>query len=145
MILEGDTIRASGTNTMVDLWLVDRVQPICITREAIAANVGFATAERMGEDERCRFVRDNLALVVTAAKSVLEVNGPDCARIELDGQSLVQGAGAGAGEDRRKSNRRFAERRRVKVPAGQLVVGERRKNSRRQSERRRPATSPTPG
>ncbi|MES2147537.1 MAG: hypothetical protein V4491_06775, partial [Pseudomonadota bacterium] len=59
--------------------------------------------------------------------------------------ALAQGAGAGGGEDRRKSNRRVTDRRRVKVPAGQLVAGERRKNSRRLSERRRPATSPTPG
>ena len=145
MILEGDTIRASGTNTMVDIWLVDRVRPICVTREAIAANIGFATAESMTDDDRCRFVRDNLALVVTAAKSVLQIQGPDCARIELDGQSLAEGAGAGAGEDRRNANRRLTDRRRSKGQADKLVGGERRKNSRRQSERRRPATSRTPG
>lgn len=146
MILEGDTIRASGTNTMVDLWLVDRVRPICVTREAIAANVGFAKAESMTDDDRCRFVRDNLALVVTAAKSVLHANGPGCARIELDGQSLAKGAGAGAaaGEDRRKGNRRVTNRRRVNGQPETLAGGEKRKNSRRQGERRRPAASPTP-
>lgn len=135
--MEGDTIRASGTNTLVDMWLGDRVRSICITRDAIAANVGFARAESMTEDERCKFVRANLTLVLGAAKSVLRDAGSSGSTIVLDGNALA--GGDSAGEDRRKSDRRKGNRRSLTRPKESVATGERRRSDRRQSERRRAA------
>jgi len=137
MILEGDTIRASGTNTLVDLWLVDRVRPLCVTREAIAANVGFAKAEAMGEEDRCRFVRSNLTLVLAAATAALLDGTNDGDLIVLDGSALV--ADGSGGGDRRTSDRRNKKRRQIARTGGSLATGERRRSERRVSDRRRSA------
>lgn len=140
--MESDTIRASGPSTLVDLWVVDRVRPICVTREAIAAHVGFEEAESMTEDDRCRFVRDNLPLVLKAARTVLEVSGPRDGIIVLDGSALV-GAGTAGGE-RRTVDRRKSERRRVSRPEANLPQGDRRRTNRRQDDRRRRARPKKP-
>ena len=133
--MEGDTIRASGTNTLVDLWLVDRVRPICVTREAIAANVGFAKAEGMGEDERCQFVRSNLSLILKAARTALDDSDHTGELVVLDGSALV--AGASVGGERRKDDRRKVERRKAPRQKAGLAHPDRRRSERRQSERRR--------
>ena len=134
--MEGDTIRPSGTNTLVDLWLVDRVRPICVTREAIAANVGFAKAEGMGEDDRCQFVRSNLSLVLSAARHALD-DGEKGELVVLDGSALV--AGGIVGGERRKDDRRKSERRKSARPKNGLAQPDRRRSERRQGERRRQA------
>lgn len=142
--MEGDTIRASGSNTLVDLWLIDRVQPICITGEAIAANVGFARAATMNEEERCRFVRANLALVLEAATAVIRETGGTSktgGSIVVDGSALVNGSAPG--EDRRKGDRRKTGRRTAARPASGPTTGDRRRNERRVAERRRPGRPKT--
>ena len=48
--MENDSIRASGNNTLVDIWINGKLRSICITHEAIGAFVGFDTAAEFSED-----------------------------------------------------------------------------------------------
>jgi hypothetical protein len=65
--MENDSIRASGNNTLVDIWIDGKLRGISIAREAIEAYVGFDRADGMTENDRCEFVRTHLPLVVKTA------------------------------------------------------------------------------
>ncbi|MGH6728779.1 MAG: hypothetical protein ACREBK_01385 [Sphingomicrobium sp.] len=91
----------------------------------------------MTEVDRCLFVRANLPLVLDAARALFEDSGPYDGIIVLDGSALV--ANGKAGGERRKSDRRMGERRRVARPSEAPPHGDRRRNNRRQAERRRQA------
>ena len=130
--MENDSIRASGTNTLIDLWLGGRMRSICISQEAIGAIVGFDQMTAMSDKERCEFVRTNLPLVMAAAQERLAADA-ECDSISIDAGQLPRPDGR-AGE-RRAGDRRKSERRKAERPSG---LPDRRRGDRRLSERRRP-------
>lgn len=134
--MENDSIRASGSNTLVDIWIEGKLRAICISREAIDAFLGFDRAADMSENDRCEFVRLHLPLVVRTAATKLQQTGPlsDTVVInagDLPGQSTTSG-------DRRKSERRKGDRRKADRPTRELPHGERRRGDRRKRDRRGP-------
>jgi hypothetical protein len=132
--VENDSIRSSGTNTIVDVWVDGRVRSICITRAAIGAYLGFDEAQTLSEDERCEFVRNNLSLLMTAARNRLRELGAGADSVVIDTGDLPRSDGRSG--DRRATDRRKAERRQVKQPREPKL--ERRKSDKRQGERRAP-------
>jgi hypothetical protein len=131
--MENDSIRASGGDTLIDLWINGKLRSICVSQEAIGAFVGFSEASAMSEKERCEFVRTNLPLVIAAAKTRLR-DSPAADSVTIDAGHLPRPDGRVG--DRRKSDRRRAERRqgeRVDDPA----KPDRRRSDRRTGERRR--------
>jgi hypothetical protein len=135
--MENDSIRASGSDTLVDIWINGKLRAICVTREAIDTYLGFERAARMSEDDRCEFVRTHLPLVVTAVRTKLRDSNPAADAVVLEGEQLG-GPGSGRAGDRRKVERRKAERRKVNTPKDQLPHGERRRGERRKTGRRTP-------
>jgi hypothetical protein len=130
--MENDSIRASGTDTLVDIWIDGKVRGICITREAIGAYLDFERAGGMSDDDRCVFVKDNLSLVLKAAKARLRDQDPTANTIIIDAGHLARPDGKAT--DRRQKERRKTDRRKSAVPlAGQP---DRRRAPRRRSERR---------
>ena len=67
--MESDSIRASGSDTLVDIWIDGKLRAISISQEAIGAFLGFDRVEGMSDDDRCEFVRTHLPLVISAAKT----------------------------------------------------------------------------
>jgi len=133
--MENDTIRASGGNTLVDIWIDGRMRSICVAREAIEYLCDEAAAT---EKDRCEFVRTHLALVIKAARQRLEDG-------LTPGATIVIGAGVLDAPPRstgRKAERRKGERRRADNPGAVPPSGERRRGERRKSERRSRATTP---
>jgi len=137
--MENDSIRASGTDTLVDIWIDGKIRAICITREAIGAYLDFDQMARMDDDERCAFIKNNLSLVVSAAKARLQTD-PTAETVVLDASHLPRPDGKAT--DRRKTERRKTERRKVNRPLGSQP--DRRRANRRRGERRtRPPKSET--
>jgi hypothetical protein len=124
--LESDSIRSSGSNTLVDVWIDGKVRAICVSREAIDAFVGFERGTEMTDDDRCEFIRTNLSHVLSAVKTKL-------AKTDLGAESVVIEAGELGGRDRRKGDRRKGERRKAKQP---ISHPERRRGDRRAGQRR---------
>lgn len=136
--MENDSIRSSGTNTLVDIWIEGKIRSICVSQQAIGAFVGFDRAAGMSDRDRCEFVRMQLPLVVSAAKSRLAELGPTADSLTIDVGQLPRPDGQSG--DRRRTNRRKADRRKVDRPReGQP---ERRRSDRRQRDRRTPTTKP---
>ena len=133
--MESDSIRASGTDTLVDIWINGKLRAICVSRDAIDSHIGFDRAAAMSEDDRCEFVRKNLPLVVTAVKRKLRDTDPGADTVTIEGSQL---GAVDDGADRRKRERRATERRKVSKPKEALPNGERRRTDRRKTERRRP-------
>jgi hypothetical protein len=131
--MENDTIRGSGGNTLVDVWIDGRMRGICITRGAIEMHLGLTEEQSrlMSETDRCEFVRQNLALIMTAAKKRLSETSPMAEAIIIDtGQLPVRGP------DRRKGERRKSDRRKADRPQSIPPQGDRRRSQRRKTERR---------
>jgi hypothetical protein len=134
--MENDSIRASGSDTLVDIWINGKLRAICVTREAIDAFVGIARAGGMSDDDRCEFVRGHLPLVVTAVKTQLNNTSPAAEKVVIDAGQLH------GSEDRRKGERRKSDRRKIARPTETLPHGERRRSDRRKGQRRRPPSKP---
>ena len=130
--MENDSIRGSGGNTLVDIWVEGKLRAICVTQAAVETFLGEKAPAKMTEDDRCEFVRVHLPQIVNAAKSALRTGNPAADSISIEAGQL-----GGAG-NRRKTERRKAERRKAKVPVEQLPHGERRRGDRRKSDRRQP-------
>jgi len=130
--MENDSIRASGSDTLVDIWIDGKIRAISISQEAIGAFLGFERMAGMSEVDRCAFVRNNLPLVVAAAKARLREAGPTAATIMIDAGQLPRPDGRMT--DRRKSDRRKGDRRNADHPLGDKP--DRRRASRRRGERR---------
>jgi hypothetical protein len=130
--MENDSIRPSGTNTLVDIWIDGRVRSICVSQDAIGAFLGFEHVAGMADQERCEFVRDHLPLVVTAAQARLRDADPNASTIIIDVGQLPRPDGRSG--DRRKGQRRGEQRRKTDRPRGDQT--ERRRRERRQGERR---------
>jgi hypothetical protein len=129
--MENDSIRASGQNTVVDIWINGKLRSICITPEAIGAFLGFDEAAELSDEGRCEMVRSNLALVISAAKTRLSLTNPGAESVIIDAGHLPRGAGQAG--DRRGADRRKAERRKADVP---IKHPDRRRGDRRVGQRR---------
>jgi len=140
--MENDSIRASGTNTLIDLWINGNLRGICVSEEAIGAFVGFAQSANMSDKDRCEFVRKNLPLVMAAAKARLATD-PSADALVIDAGQLPRPDGRGG--DRRKEDRRKAERREGERPKADIPHPDRRRGDRRTAERRRSPKSKKPG
>jgi hypothetical protein len=138
--MENDSIRASGSDTLVDIWINGKLRAICVTSPAIDAHLGFDQTSRMTDDDRCEFVRTNLPLVVSAVRAKLRNVGPGADSVVIDAGELVGGARTG---DRRTGERRNGDRRKTSKPKESLPHGERRRVNRRKSDRRKPPNKPT--
>lgn len=132
--MEGDTIRTSGSDTLIDLWVEGRVRQIVVTREAIAATLGADMASNMDEAQRENFVRQRMKLVQAAARTAV-AERPALERIVIRAAALVDPYLGGGGE-RRRSDRRIGDRRRIQGPISSLPAGERRRDARRKKQRR---------
>lgn len=134
--MENDSIRASGTDTLVDIWINGKLRAICVTREAIDAYVGFDQASRMTDDGRCEFVRTHLPLVLSAVKARLSDANAAADSVMIDAGQLS--AGGTGGDQRKGGDRRRSERRSASKPKEQPPIVERRRGDRRKTDRRRP-------
>jgi hypothetical protein len=128
--MENDSIRASGTDTLIDIWIEGKLRAICVTREAIECFLGTEDPVVASDEARCEFVRTHLAQVATAAKARLRGNA-DALKITLEAGHLRAGLG------RRSGDRRIGDRRKVSRAVEELPHGERRRSDRRGSSRRR--------
>ena len=131
--MENDSIRASGSNTLIDLWINGKLRGICISEEAIGAFVGFAQSVGMSDKGRCEFVRQHLSLVMAAAKAKLATD-PSADAIIIDAGQLPRPDGRAG--DRRQGDRRKAERRKS-TRSPDPSHPDRRRGDRRTAERRR--------
>lgn len=129
--MENDAIRASGSNTLVDIWIDGKIRAISVSRQVIEAFLGPEAAAKLTEDDRCEFVRKHLPLVVSAAKAKL-ADDPTAGSISIDGKHFHRSDAARSGE-RRKTERRKTERRKEDRP----VIVDRRRGDRRKGERRK--------
>ena len=130
--MESDSIRASGSNTLIDIWIEGKLRAVCVTSAAIDAFLAPEAAAAASEDARCEFVRGHLSQLVTAVKTKLRAT-PSAEAVIIDSGEL------GRVEDRRKGERRTTKRRKASRPSESLPHGERRQGERRTGERRKPA------
>jgi hypothetical protein len=130
--MENDSIRARGSDTLVDIWIAGKVRAICVTQEAIGAYLDFERAAAMSDDERCGFVRDNLSTVHSAAKARLRDGDSDADAIDIDAGHLARPDGLTSSD--RRSDRRKSDRRKSNRPLGSQP--ERRRSDRRKGDRR---------
>ena len=130
--MENDTIRSSGSNTLVDLWVDGRMRAIVVTRGAIDARLGLLSdqAAAMSDAGRCEFVRTNLAGILKAAKAKLREGAPASETIVIDTGDLGLASGGRSGERRR------ADRRKAQQPGAIPPGGDRRRGQRRTGDRR---------
>jgi hypothetical protein len=133
--MENDSIRSSGTNTLVDLWIDGQLRGICVSHQAIGAYLGFDRASAMTEQDRCEFVRNHLPLVVTAVQTILRDGDRTADNVIIDVDELPRPDGKPG--DRRKDDRRKTDRRNTARPMG--TEPDRRRSARRQGERRSPS------
>jgi hypothetical protein len=138
--VETDSIRSSGTNTLIDIWIDGKMRAICISHEAIGAFLGFEQAAALSETDRCEFVRTHLPLVVTAAKTLLHRTDPGAGTIILEGGHLPRSDGRSG--NRRNKDLRKGERRTTDGPKDHQPE-RRRPGDRRQGGRRTRSAKPT--
>ena len=139
--MENDSIRASGGNTLVDVWIEGKLRGISVSRGAIETFLALTPhqAAAMSENDRSEFVRTHLPIVLTAAKMQLREMGRGADSVSIDSGQLGS-TGRGLVGDRRKTERRKTERRN---PNGSELprAGDRRSAERRTRERRKPPTN----
>jgi hypothetical protein len=112
--MENDSIRPSGSSTLVDIWIDGKVRAICVSRAAIEAHLRLPPDEAaaMTENDRCEFVRTHLPAVIAAAKARLSDMAPGADSILIDGGQLGGGGKERrSGTDRRKSGERRGRKR----------------------------------
>ena len=132
--MENDSIRPSGTSTLVDIWIEGKMRSLCASQQAIGAYVGFEDAKGMTDRDRCEFVRTNLPLIVAAARSRLRDTDITADDVVLDVGQLPRPDGQSG--DRRRTDRRKGDRRKSAAPRAGLP--DRRRSDRRQGDRRTP-------
>jgi hypothetical protein len=123
------------------VWIEGKIRAICISREAIEQFLKLPAdqAAAMSDDDRCDFVRTNLALVMTAAQSRLRETNPAADTI-LIGKGQIRRRETARIEERRKGERRKSERRTGGRAQGDLP--DRRRGQRRKGERRSKKSDP---
>jgi hypothetical protein len=128
--MENDSVRSSGSSTLVDMWIDGKLRAISVSREAIEAFLHL-TPERaagMTEAERSEFVRTHLTLVITAATTKLRNTGTDADAVAIDAGDLggrVSPRVEPVDGERRTGDRRRGDRRKVNL--GPPPSGERRR------------------
>lgn len=124
--METDSIRTSGENTVVDIWIDGKMRSVSVSGDAIGAFLRLAPekAAALADEDRREFVRMNLDLVVNKARDRLRDMDPGASAIAIDAGPGRGQAGAQAG-DRRDGDRRKADRRKKDV--GPPPSGERRR------------------
>ena len=133
--MENDSIRSSGTQTLIELWIDGKLRAISVTQEAIGAFVGFAEAADMSDKDRCEFVRTHLPLIIAGAKSRLQATDSGADAVTIDAGQLPRTDGRAG--DRRKTERRQEERRKTNRGPADPSRPDRRRGDRRAGERRR--------
>jgi hypothetical protein len=135
--MENDSIRASGGNTLVDVWIEGKLRGISVSRGAIETFLGLTPhqAATMSENDRCEFVRTHLPIVLTAAKMQLREMGAGADSVSIDSGQLGS-TGRGLVGERRKAERRKTERRNAEGSQPPRS-GDRRGAERRTRERRK--------
>ena len=85
--MENDSVRTSGTSTLVDMWIDGKLRAITVSREAIESFLHLTPdrAASMSEDERSEFVRTHLTLVVSSATAKLRNTDATADAVTLDG------------------------------------------------------------
>ena len=116
--MESDSVRSSGEFTVVDMWVEGKLRCISVSREAIDASLQLSPqgAAALSDDERRDFVRNNLSLVVAAAKERVKSN-PAADSVTIEAGDLGGARAAPKGGDRRRGgDRRKGDRRKVAQP-----------------------------
>ena len=144
--MENDSIRGSGGNTLVDIWIDGKLRGICVSRAAIETFLGLPAGAALSEEDRCEFVRTHLALVVTAATDRLRETCATADTVYIDSGQLA-GSGAARTAERRTNERRRGDRRKPEPPGerpvGDRRQGDRRRGNRRKTDRRSPPKGPS--
>jgi hypothetical protein len=124
--METDSIRTSGENTVVDIWIDGKMRSVSVSGDAIAAFLRLAPdkATALADEDRREFVRMHLDLVVNKARERLNGMDPGASAIMIDAGSGRGQAAAQAG-DRRATDRRKSDRRKANL--GPPASGERRR------------------
>jgi hypothetical protein len=123
--METDSIRTSGENTLVDIWIDGKMRSISVSGEAIAAFLRLAPDQAaLADEDRREFVRTHLDLVVNMARDRLRDMDPGSSAIVIDAGPARRQPGAQAG-DRLSGDRRKGDRRKVNL--GPPASGERRR------------------
>lgn len=125
-VMENDSIRSSGENTLVTIWIEGKLRNISVSRAAIESflKVPSNRAGMLTDDDCREFVRTNLGVVTAAARNLLLSTDPEADGIAIEGSQAGRPEGGAAG-DRRKGDRRKGERRKVRQP----VAHDRRKGA----------------
>lgn len=124
--METDSIRTSGENTVVDIWIDGKMRSVSVSGDAIAAFLRLTPdkAATLGDEERREFVRMHLDLVVSTARDRLRDMDTGASAIVIDAGPGRGQAGSQAG-DRRGADRRKGDRRKGNL--GPPASGERRR------------------
>ena len=124
--METDSIRTSGENTVVDIWIDGKMRSVSVSGDAIAAFLRLAPDKAAGlaDEDRREFVRMHLDLVVNKARERLRDMDPGASAIAIDAGPGRGQAGAEAG-GRRATDRRKGDRR--KKDLGPPASGDRRR------------------
>lgn len=90
--MEVDIIRTSGDDTIVGLWIVDRIRTVAVPRRVITAYLGLspAAAAEMSDHDCREFVRTHLTPVADAAARIVRDGDPQ-AKIVSIGAGLLAG------------------------------------------------------
>jgi hypothetical protein len=124
--MENDSVRTSGSSTLVDIWIDGKLRAISLSREAIDTFLQL-TGDRSAtvtDDDRNEFVRTHLTLVITAATEKLRNTDPNSDTVAIDSGQLGGILGAPSA-DRRQGDRRKGDRRKANL--GPPPTGERRR------------------
>jgi hypothetical protein len=132
--MEDDSIRTSGNQTLVEIWIDGKLRAISVSHEAIGAFLGFERAAGMSDADYCEFVRTHLPVIVAAAKVRLRED-PTAQAVNLSAGHIPKPDGGGG--DRRTGERRTEERRKAGGVKRESAQPDRRRADRRTGERRR--------
>ncbi len=124
--MENDSIRSSGENTLVTIWIEGKLRNISISRAAVESFLKLppGRAGTLTDDDCREFVRTHLGVVTAAARNQLLDNDPGADAVVIGGGQIGREAGPRTGERRGGGDRRKGDRRKVDRP----VAIDRRKN-----------------
>jgi hypothetical protein len=124
--MENDSVRTSGENTLIDIWIDGKMRSISLARDAIAALLQLAPdrAAALADEDRREFVRTHLDLVVKTARERLREMDPGVSTITIDANP-GRGSPSVPDGDRRRGDRRKGDRRKANL--GPPASGERRR------------------
>jgi hypothetical protein len=116
--MDNDSIRSSGENTLVTIWIEGKLRDISIARAAVETFLKLPP-HRAGTltDDDCReFVRTHLGLVTAAARNQLLDTDPDADTVLIDGGQIGRQERGRVDDRRQGGDRRKGDRRKVNRP-----------------------------